>query len=245
MATVLTPNVTTVRAAAERGGTARSSRWFYAGIAGATLVASGVGFSHSYAARQAAHLPLSAAAVLHAALFSSWLVIYQIQTLLVATGHARLHRWLGGGAALLAAVMIVTAPPLAVDLARRRVLPGDVLFQMMLMLGDLVCFAAFVTAGVLLRRRGETHKRLMTLATVSLLPPGVSRWPIAVGNPAPVVSLVMILFVAALPIHDRLTRRRVHPVSLWGGLALLLSVPVRVMVARTTFWHQLGSWLIR
>lgn len=245
MATVLTPNVTTRRAAAERGKTACASRWFYAGIAGATLIASAVGFAHSYAARMAARVPLGPAAMLHATLFSTWLVLYQLQTVLVVTRRVWLHRWLGTGAALLAAAMIATGLPLAIDLARRHVLPGDALFQMMLMLGDLVCFAAFAAVGIASRRRGETHKRLMTLATMSLLPPGVSRWPIAVGNPAPVVSLVLVLFVAALPIHDRLTRGRVHPVSLWGGLALLLSVPVRVMVARTTLWHQVGTLLIR
>ena len=244
MATAWSPNSAAAAAAISRARTVRAGRWFYVGIAGATLIASFVGFSHSYAARIAARLPLSAAAVLHATLFSTWLVLHLVQTLLVVVGRRRLHRWLGVGAAGLATAMIATAPLLAVDLARRHAVPGDPLFQMMLMFGDVICFAGFVTAGIIWRGRPETHKRLMTLATLSLLPPGISRWPVAVGNPAPVVSLVLLLFVAALPIHDRLTRHQVHPASLWGGSALLLSLPIRVIIARLTLWHAVGAWLI-
>ena len=84
----------------------------------------------------------------------------------------------------------------------------------------------------------------MSLAALSLLPPGVSRWPIAVGNPAPVVSVALLVFTASLAVHDHLTVGRIHRVSLWGGLALLLSVPVRVVLGQTAAWHRFAAWLL-
>jgi hypothetical protein len=49
-----------------------------------------------------------------------------------------------------------------------------------------------------------THKRLMLLAMVSMLPPSISRWPIAVKQPAPVIMGDVLLFLAAAPISDLL-----------------------------------------
>jgi hypothetical protein len=221
------------------------SRWFYASMAVAIFLAEFVGFSHSQRERSAAGLTLNPMAVLHASLFSSWIVLFLVQTLLVPTGHSRLHRRIGVAAAVLAGIMVITALPLAVDLARRGQPPGDSLAFLFLILLDVVGFAVFTAAGIYHRRRPETHKRLMLLATTSLLPPGVSRWPIAVGSPGPVVMLALAMFIAVTPLHDLWARRRVHPVSLWGGLALLVSMPLRLAVGQSAMWHRIGNWLIR
>jgi hypothetical protein len=44
---------------------------------------------------------------------------------------------------------------------------------------------------------------------------------------------------------DLLARHRLNRVSLWGGLVVLLSLPLRFAVAHTTAWHSVASWLIR
>ena len=62
--------------------------------------------------------------VAHGILFSSWVVLFLVQAALAASGQMRLHRRLGLAAAGLAVSMLVTAPPMAVDLARRGLPPG-------------------------------------------------------------------------------------------------------------------------
>ena len=84
----------------------------------------------------------------------------------------------------------------------------------------------------------------MLLATVSILPPVVSRCPLAVKQPA-VIPIVLVLFVGAMLLHDRLSRGRLHAVSLWGGLALVASGPLRFAVSQTESWHRIAMWLIR
>jgi len=60
-----------------------------------------------------------------------------------------------------------------------------------------------------------------------------------------VIGAVLLALLAAAPIRDYLTRRRLNPVSLWGGLAVLASVPVRFAISHTEAWHRVASWLVR
>jgi len=147
-------------------------------------------------------------------------------------------------AAAIAAVMLVTAPPLAIAAAARGTLPGDPIAFLLVMVTDVVFFGLFAGAGIYCRHRPETHKRFMLLATLSLLPPAVSRWPIADAHPA-LVTVPMLLLLATAPLNDLRRHRRPHPVSLWGGIAYLASIPVRFAVAATPAWHHLARWLIR
>jgi hypothetical protein len=64
-----------------------------------------------------------------------------------------------------------------------------------------------------------------------------------VSSPALLVGSTA-LFVLAISIYDRRTRGRLHPVTLWGGLALLLSFPGRAALAKTGLWLSAAAWLI-
>lgn len=247
MATLLTPSPSGTDSARDvpLRSLDRADRWFYPAMAVAIVLAEAIGFGHSERARAAEHHALQPMAILHVALFSGWLGLFLVQTLLAATVRVRFHRRLGVVAATVAMLMVVTAPPLAIDLARRGVASSDPRALLLTMLADLVAFAVFVGCGILFRRRVESHRRLMLLATTSLLPPGISRWPIAVANPGPVIMAVMVAFLAAAPARDLWRRRRINAVSLWGGVALLVSVPARLAIAASAPWHRVAAWLIR
>ena len=53
------------------------------------------------------------------------------------------------------------------------------------------------------------------------------------------------LFVLAIVIYDLRRRGRVHPVTLWGGLALILSFPLRLAIGKTESWLNFAAWLVR
>jgi hypothetical protein len=205
----------------------------------------GTGFGPSFYARPATMPALVPRVVAHGILFSSWVALFLVQAALAASGQIRLHRRLGVAAAGLAVSMVVTAPPMAIALARRGLPPGEPLEFLLVILTDLLLFTIFVAAGIYNRRRSETHKRLMLLAMVSMLPPSISRWPIAGKHPALVIMGMMPVFLAAAPISDLLARRRLSRVSLWGGLAVLVSLPLRFAVAQTPAWHAVANWLVR
>ena len=118
---------------------------------------------------------------------------------------------------------------------------ADPLAGLALSLRDLFVFAGFAPAGIFYRRQPEIHKRLMALATVNLLPAAVGRIPM---RPAFFVPL-LLAFVAAGPVYDRVTRGRVHPVFLWGALFTLLTMLAPFPLGRTEAWHHFAGWLVR
>ena len=202
------------------------------------------GFAPSFYLRPAAMPALRPLVVAHGIVFTSWVLLFLAQTALVAAGRSRLHAQLGLATVGVAVLIVASGPPMAISAARRGVLPGDPLAFLLVILADILGFAVFVAAGLYYRRRTELHKRLMFLATLNLLPAAISRWPIAVTFP-PVILGVMALFVAAMPAHDLLVRGRLHVVSLWAGLALLVSQPLRIAISHTDTWHCAATWLIR
>ena len=43
---------------------------------------------------------------------------------------------------------------------------------------------------------------------------------------------------------DLKTRQRLHPVTLWGGLLLVVSGPLRLALAQTDGWLVVSNWLV-
>ena len=221
----------------------RPVRWFYVGMAFASLVTIFIGFAHSFYLRPATMPALAPIVVVHGIVFTCWVLLFLTQTALVASGNTNLHRRLGIATACLAGLLIGLGLVIAFPAARRGALPGDPLAFLLVMLTDLLFFTVFAFAGLYNRRRSETHKRLMLLAMINLLPPAISRWPIAVGHP-PVIACIFIAFLAAAPIYDLVARRRPNPISLWGGFAVLVSLPLRFAISQTEAWHRVARWLI-
>ncbi|OFW44174.1 MAG: hypothetical protein A3J29_08010 [Acidobacteria bacterium RIFCSPLOWO2_12_FULL_67_14b] len=219
-------------------------------ISAATIVA---GFANTYVPKVVTGAPALAPIIhLHAAVFTSWLALFVAQTTLVLSGRTAVHRRLGVAGVVLAGLMLGVGTATAIAVARQghRGIPG-VEFPtaegfLLLNLGAIFVFATLVGAGAYFRRNAQAHKRLMLMATVGgLVGPGVSRLPFASGRP-PVIGMLVLAFLFAGPVYDLVTRRRVHPAYLWGGLLALASIPPIVeQVSATAAWHSIASWLLR
>lgn len=231
-----------------------SDRVFYSGMAIAMALTVFAGFAPSYYLRWLADGPattVSGAPVtslihLHGAVFSAWVVLFLVQTALVARRRVRLHRKLGIAGAVLAAVMVVVGISTALASARAGSAPPgvDPLAFLVVPLFDILLFAGFVTAAVVARRNKEAHKRLMLLAYVSIMAAAVARLPgvLPLGPLAFFgLTLVFVLFGVA---YDLISRRRVHKVYVWGGLLLAAAAPGRLVLSGTEVWLGIAGWLV-
>jgi hypothetical protein len=118
---------------------------------------------------------------------------------------------------------------------------------MIVPLTTMLLFGVFAGAGLACRRRPEAHKRYMALATIATLPAATGRamgWLFGGAGPALFFGAIGF-FVLAIVIYDRRRCGRVHPVTLWGGLALMLSFPARLALGKTDLWLGFAAWLIR
>ena len=82
----------------------------------------------------------------------------------------------------------------------------------------------------------------MTLATIALMsaPLAGSRGCFGAGPPA--FFGLTDLFIVVMLVYDLATRRRVHPATVWGGLVLVASQPLRLMISGTAAWTAFAAW---
>lgn len=241
-------------AAANPASTDRGvERTFFSGMALGILVLALAGFARTYFLRPLLPAPTPALPALtplihlHGALFSAWVLFFLLQVRLVAGKRLGLHRTLGLGGLGLAALMIAVGALTAIHGAARGIAPfGEEPRRFLAIpLAALVLFALFIAAGVARRRDPQSHKRFMLLATIALLPPAIARWVLLLGLGPPAVFAVATLLLVPLVVWDWRTRRRLHPVTLWAGLLLVVSGPLRLVLSRTDGWLTIADWLVR
>jgi hypothetical protein len=108
----------------------------------------------------------------------------------------------------------------------------------------MVVFAILVGTALYFRRRLEAHKRLMTLSMITLLPAPIARMSFLPFPPGPPTFFALAdLFIVALLIYDLSVRKRIHPATIWGGLLVVASQPLRLMIAGTPAWTAFAGWL--
>ena len=199
--------------------------------------------------------PITPMVAWHGALGAAWLVLYLVQTTLIGRGSREQHRRLGFVGVGLAIAFVITGYAVAIAQTRRGFdLSGDLhiaddpLAALVFPLGDVLSFSVLVGLATLWRRRPDRHKRLILLATVVLMAAPLAH---VIGQvPAlhafpPVILLPLSAFYFAAAIHDRWTDGRVHPISLWGAIALLVWAQGRaVLVGPSEAWHRFAAWLI-
>ena len=230
-------------------------RVFYSGMAIGMALVVLAGFAPTYYARMPSGgpwatvtgAPFTALVHLHGALFTAWVLLFIVQTALVAAHRVALHRRLGVAGAALAAAMVGAGTAVAIAAAKRGSAPAgvDPLAFMAIPLFDMIIFSGFVIAALVQRRNKEAHKRLMLLAYIAIIVAAVARLPgLLVMGPPVFFSLGFSLALLAVG-YDLVTRRRVHKAYAWGVPLLIASVPVRLMVSGTGAWRAFAEFLTR
>lgn len=226
----------------------RRERWFYVVMSIAAVITVFAGFSRTYYLRPYFNTaPLMPLLHLHGIVFTSWLALFLVQTTLVAAHRTDIHRRLGILGGVIAALMIVIGPITAVIRASQGAtpVPGvSPLSFLVVPLGDMFVFAILVGAGFYYRRRSDVHKRLMLLATISILAAAIARLPFAIMQAGPPVFFGLTdVFVLACIIYDLVTLKRVHRATALAALLIIASQPLRLMLAGTHAWLAFAGWL--
>jgi hypothetical protein len=222
-------------------------RHFYTGMAVAAAVVVFVGFAPTYFLRTSS-TPLPTYLQVHGFLFTTWIALVIAQTSLVAARRTHVHRRLGWAMAGLAAVMVVVGTTAGIWSMRRQVEAGLAQQAQAFLttpLFSMVAFAVLVGAAVRFRRDPQMHKRLMLLATISILDAAVARLPFAFlrtssWNYLPTTDV----FLVAAILYDVASRRTVHPAYIWGGLLLVIEQALRIPIGETAAWQAIARVLI-
>jgi uncharacterized membrane protein YozB (DUF420 family) len=238
------PEHTTVATISQAVGSRRRvDHWFYIAVGLLVVLLNVAAFGPSLLDRSMRNDPPSLLVIIHGMVAGAWVLLFLAQATLVATGRTSIHRRLGVVAPALTVVMVVLIFPMTIELVRRgHDLSGDLsrlaaapgapvptVAERDGGLNGLVAalnFGILVAAGWWFRRRPDIHKRLMLVALLSLTPVPVAhlagyvvgRWPDLFG-PARVARSAAFLLLFAGAVHDKVTRGRIHPISVWVPLA--------------------------
>lgn len=192
---------------------------------------------------------------LHAFFFYAWTALFFVQTRLIATGRIIRHREFGVAAVALATGMCFVGLAAAIHGFKRLEAAGhgdDARAFTIIPVTSVLLFAGLLTAALLHVKYPATHKRLLLVATVTILQAAVGRVltlllapplpPGAIAQPPPVAtsiggSLLTDLLIVAAMLHDHRVNGRIHPAYWYAGAAVLAVQLLRVPVSALPAWH--------
>lgn len=235
------PQAKTITAHSQAITKSGTSSWIYLGLALSMCITAFWGFAYTYFIPifGGVYPEVSPTLHIHGWSFFLWFLLVPIQAMLVAKGRIRIHMTLGGASLALAAVMVFTG----VLVASVRILDGltatnpdqFTTFWMafgQLIMYNMVLFVLFYGAAIKWRKKPRLHKRLMILATASVLPAALFRiivglgdfyWLATPGWVMPAAFFLPGLFVIVGMVHDKVVKGYIHRAYLIG-LPILLGL---------------------
>lgn len=181
----------------------------------------------------------------HGAAFTAWVVLLIVQSVLVASHRIKIHQWLGFGVFALGAFMVVLGTLAATDSMVRHMAEDPIATQefYIVSLSEMMVFGVLLVFAYRARRRPAEHKRLIYVATTTLMGAAIFRLPMHwVHARLHVVCLMMYVFLAILMAYDYWSARRVNKATLWASLFLILVEETRMPLATTAAWHAFAAW---
>ena len=224
----------------------RYDHYFFSGMALLILFTVFLGFAHSYYLAGMFNAPLPSRIIhLHGAVFTCWILLLVTQTSLVASGRVDIHRRLGIAGFFLACLMLVLGVLAATDSLAHRVSPSGIppkLFYIIPM-ADMLIFGTLVFFAFRARSNPTAHKRLILVATVSLMIAAIARWPLAFTHRNPLrATLLTYVFLLMLVAYDLWSTRKVHRATIWACGFLIFVQQIRMPVGETAAWQAFASW---
>ena len=229
---------------------ARAPRRLYVGLAVLAATIAVVGFWPTYfGPLVTGNVDTTSIIHFHAAVYVGWLGLFITQAVLAATGRVAWHIKLGRFAIGYGVLVIVVGLFTAFARFELRVQAGEVAAAQTQLLGpllDMLVFAPLFAAAVYYRRTPELHKRLMIVATTSLLIAAVGRMTF-LGSPRNqlLLHLVWVAPILLAMAHDFWRHRKVHPVYVLGLVVLALEGPLgRTPARQSQVWQDMSGWLV-
>jgi hypothetical protein len=148
----------------------------------------------------------------------------------------------------LAALMVILGLMVATDsLSRGFVPPGSKLdpksFYATPFLSTLV-FCVLVIWALCARSNASAHKRLILIATISLLGAAVGRWPSHIFH-GPLVTAVLAFYVLLIAGFDLWARQRMQRATWQGGVFMIICHLLMFPIGRTPVWHHFADGALR
>jgi hypothetical protein len=227
----------------------RFENLFFSGMAVLILASVFLGFARSYYLAGLFNAPLHNLLVhIHGAVFSSWILLLIAQTSLITAGRVDLHRRLGLLGFALACLVAILGLLAATDSLARHFAAGEpgvgAKAFYAIPIADMLLFSTLIYFAFRERFNPAAHKRLILIATITVLDAAFVRWPIA----APwwdlrVAQMCCYPLLLLLIGYDLWSTGKIQRVTLWASVFLIVLQQVRSPIGRTVPWQAFAGWV--
>jgi hypothetical protein len=223
-------------------------RFFYSGMAVLLCVCVFIGFSPTYFQAGMLSAPLPSPILhIHGAVFTLWMLLFVVQVAFISARRVKWHRSFGTVAFCLPPIMIVLGVTAAIDALHRgaRIGPLDPSVSAAIPLIGIIGFVVPILASWRARRRPDAHKRLILIATISLVGAAFGRFPWSrIGLPPAAGAATGVgVLVLIVILYDLLSLHRVHRSTMWAGPLAFLTILLAVPIGFTHAWHAFTALL--
>ncbi|MEO6800658.1 MAG: hypothetical protein ABI178_12040 [Rhodanobacter sp.] len=180
---------------------------------------------------------------IHGAVMSGWVLLLAVQSGLIAARRVQWHRRLGTLGAAWAVLVVILGSVTTLHASAREVREHTGIAPLQLTITGLelvqmLLFAGFVTAAVVLRDRGAVHKRLMLLTIACMLPSVLPRLPLGLFQSITSILLAVDASILICIGFDTFWRRRLHPAFAVGGALIIATLQLAYFGANTPAWRN-------
>jgi hypothetical protein len=183
---------------------------------------------------------------LHGVMYLMWIVLIISQPLLIRFRLTHLHKRIGYAGLALAVAMFVIGIVMAFVSTQLALERGDgnrALAFLIVPLSDMVLFGTFIALTMFNLENPEAHKRLILLATLSILPAAFGRIIGIYGLSVPLGLILQESILILGIIYDGFTKRKIHPAYVFGGAAVLIVHLTRFPLGETQWWISFAHWI--
>jgi hypothetical protein len=222
--------------------------YFILALIFATIVVAG--FSQTFNARLL-HPPSPRPQIVyfHVAVFASWVILFMLQTGLIAVGNVKLHRKVGLLGFALGITLVITGVATAIVSTRAYTVPGhsDPAPFLAIFMNDMIEYSLFFGLAIYWRKKPEYHRRLMFLATCTLMSaPTIRLLPTGLGSPEKWIYVAVDALILLGWGRDWIVNKRIHPVYLYGLPAALLGqlIALHLDLSRSPGWIAIAHRMV-
>lgn len=249
MATNFASNIATNQIAARQTRVSFEHRFFLT-IAVLFPLITVIGFAPTYYFKSAFNTPPLPSGLVHAhgMTMSLWIVLFSVQAYLISSKRVKLHMTLGiFGVALAIAMVVLGVLTGYASAARGAGFPGYTPIEFFIVpIGDMLTFAVLFAAAIYYRKNAANHKRLMLVTVINFLPPSIARPTL---NFFPELGTIWFFGVPAvigimLLAADTYRTGKLNRAFAAGVLLMVVSGPIRMLIARTETWTNFAAWVL-
>ncbi len=179
---------------------------------------------------------------MHGAAFSTWVLFFIAQSMLVRVRKVSVHRTLGWFGAGLATLMVGLGLTVTVVMTRFDVMvlhQKDVASFIAVAFWDMAVFGTCIALAILWRKKPDYHRRLIFVATCQLMDAAIGRFDFWFNHSIFYVALDLLIVAGMM--RDLVVDGRIHKVYLYALPVLVVgqSLAVYLWRANPAWWQAI------